>query len=206
MVSFKVPVELSLCGLKLVISRLKDSSTAVDTTVPGGWLAGSALKLKLSWGWACQYTPNKRIKGHESPFYSWAYQYSSPWRDHNKPRSAMLEAKLEHSEDNSECWQTWSGLWAQWTSMRQGPNSGLSQHLSKRLRAFEKNRALKDCILYRDERYFQNLEASPDQAKEVVVANTQHQVQEVIMTAPLEEKGDSGPLVACKVFISHQSF
>ena len=90
--------------------------------------------------------------------------------------------------------------------MRQGPNSGLSQHLSKRLRAFEKNRALKDCILYRDERYFQNLEASPDQAKEVVVANTQHQVQEVIMTAPLEEKGDSGPLVACKVFISHQSF
>ena len=48
MVSFKVPVELSLCGLKLVISRLKDSSTAVETTVPGGWLAGSALKLKLS--------------------------------------------------------------------------------------------------------------------------------------------------------------
>jgi len=83
--------------------------------------------------------------------------------------------------------------------MRQGPNSGLSQHLSKRLWAFEKNRALKDCILYRDERYFQNFEASPDQAKEVVVANTQHQVQEVIMTAPLEEKGDSGPLVACKV-------
>ena len=82
--------------------------------------------------------------------------------------------------------------------MRQGLNSGISQHLSKRLRAFEKNRALKDCILYRDQRYFQNLEASPGKAKEVVVDNT--------MTAPLEEKGDSGPLVACKVFmlvISH---
>ena len=87
--------------------------------------------------------------------------------------------------------------------MRQRLNSGLSQHLSKRLRTLEKNRALKDCILYRDEKYFQNLEASLGQAKEVAVDNPQHQVQEVTitMTAPLEEKGDSGPLVACKVFI-----
>jgi len=65
----------------------------------------------------------------------------------------------------------------------------------------EKNRALKDCILYRYEKYFQNLEASLSQAKEIAVDNPQHQVQEVsiTMTAPLEEKGDSGPLVACKV-------
>ena len=80
--------------------------------------------------------------------------------------------------------------------MRQRLNSGLSQHLSKRLRKFEKNKALKDCILYRDEKYF-HLEDSHYQAKEPValpVHNT-----EVIMTAPLEEKGDSGPLVPCKV-------
>ena len=81
--------------------------------------------------------------------------------------------------------------------MRQGLNSGISQHLSKRLRKFEKNRALKDCILYRDEKYFQNLEDSHYQVKEPValpVHNTK-----LIMTAPLEEKGDSGPLVPCKV-------
>jgi len=59
----------------------------------------------------------------------------------------------------------------------------LSQHLSKRLRAKDR-RILADGILYRDHEYFRKLE----EAKEAVE-----------MTAALEEKGDSGPLVPCQV-------
>ena len=79
--------------------------------------------------------------------------------------------------------------------MKQRLNSGLSQHLSKRLRAFDKGGSLKDGVLYRDERYFLNLEASLATTK-----TTNSPEKPVIsMTAPLEEKGDAGPLVPCKV-------
>jgi len=88
--------------------------------------------------------------------------------------------------------------------MKQRLNSGLSQHLSKRLRAFDKGGSLKDGVLYRDERYFLNLEESLGQPKEVAVPITTKttnppEKQVISMTAPLEEKGDAGPLVPCKV-------
>jgi hypothetical protein len=85
--------------------------------------------------------------------------------------------------------------------MSQRLNSGLSQHLSKRLRAQEQRGFLQDRVLYRDEKYFLDLEASLGQSIEVVASQiTEPPIRPIInMTAPLEEKGDAGPLVPCQV-------
>ena len=96
--------------------------------------------------------------------------------------------------------------------MKQRLNSGLSQHLSKRLRTFDRKVVLGDEILYRDENYFLNLKAGGAQPIVLVASNlTKPEVnskaevtptpteKNITMTAPIEEKGDSGPLVPCQV-------
>jgi len=97
--------------------------------------------------------------------------------------------------------------------MRHRLNSGLSQHLSKRLRAFDKKIALGDVVLYRDEKYFQELKLYSAQST-ITAPLAIESISEVnitpeespttpkkasIMTAPIDEKGDSGPLVPCQV-------
>ena len=85
--------------------------------------------------------------------------------------------------------------------MKQRLNSGLSQHLSKRLRTRDQRGLLQDGVLYRNEKYFLDLKASLGQSIEVVASQiTEPPIKPIIsMTAPLEEKGDAGPLVPCQV-------
>ena len=92
-----------------------------------------------------------------------------------------LTKQVHHGETTTLQLEAGEKLWTTWTGMRH--DLSLSQHLSKRLRAKDR-RILTDGILYRDHEYFRKLE----EAKEAVE-----------MTAALEEKGDSGPLVPCQV-------